>query len=119
MANMIDLATALYNFWNGFGITAYPNEPPETAELPYIVYNVNKGQTLNSATDFVKIFWEGKNTRPMLEVADKINAVVGDGVTIPVGENGNIIIWQAEIQNLPDTDTTSALYLNFTIDYNV
>ena len=34
-------ASALYNFWSGFGLTAYEeNTVPTEAEFPYITYQV-------------------------------------------------------------------------------
>lgn len=116
---MHEIAQTLWEFWNGFGITAYPmNGIPDGAELPYIVYNVQQGDTFGNMTDFAKIYYKGKNSEQMFIVADKIKDTIGKGVCLRLSK-GNIIIYEPTIQLMEDTDTSLACYLSFSIDYNL
>lgn len=119
MLNLTNIAENLYMFWNGFGIPAFPNSPPELAEPPYLIYQVKKGDILGSASDYIRLYYKGGYTSPLYEIADKIQSEIGMNKVIPIGEDGSITIFQVNWQPLTDTEDTVALYGDFVISYNL
>lgn len=123
---MEQLALALYEFWNGFGIPAYPSNTDlntindgNPAQLPYLTYNLQQDVALSQRTDFIRIYYGGRNSQAMLKMGDKIKKAIGRGVTIKVGNNGYLVIHPISFQMLEDTEQSISLYGNFSIDYNL
>ena len=117
---MRDLAIALYEFWNSFGVPAYPmNTVLEDKKLPYITYQLRQEETFGSANDFARVYFAGRNTEEMFSLFDKIKVTIGAGKIIKVGDQGNIIIYEPTAQYLEDTENSISLYLSFETDYNL
>lgn len=115
---MKEIAKALYDFWNGF-IKSYPtNAIPDNAALPYLVYNVQEGETLGSMTDFINLYYSGNNTLEMFTLADRIRKEINTGKTLKF-DGGNIVIYKPDFQLRTDTETSIACYGSFKVDYNL
>lgn len=119
---IVDVASALYTFFSGFGITAYTtNNAPSDAVLPYLTYDLVVGKTLSSTPLGARLWWEGTLPRAVLEKCDEIQACIGTGIQIPCG-NGYIWLYQGEPFAQPVTDEDdrlSTLYLNITAQYDL
>lgn len=114
---------ALYNFFNGFNIPAYPvTNVPDGAEFPYMTYEVytaafNEGETSCTVNLWYYTFSEAQ---PNLK-ADEIGRALGlGGVRVPC-KDGFIWIKRGApfCQALTDpTDKTiKRRYLNLSIEY--
>lgn len=83
---------ALNNFWNGFGIPAYPNTAvPEDAVLPYITYEVQTssylGLPVNAA---VNLWYYTSSEKTPNAKADEIGKAIGEGQLLKCDDG---IIW--------------------------
>lgn len=119
---IVDVASALYTFFSGFGITAYTtNNVPENAVLPYLTYDLAVGKTLSSAPIGARLWWEGTLPAALFEKADEIQSSIGTGIQLPCG-NGYIWLYQGDpfVQPVSDEDDRlSTLYLNVTASFDL
>lgn len=119
---IVDVASALYAFFSGFGIPTYTtNNVPETAVLPYLTYDFTVSKTLASTPLGARLWWEGTLPRAMLEKADEIGARIGAGIQIPCG-NGYLWMYKGEpfVQAIADEDERiSTLYLNIIASFDL
>lgn len=116
---MNELAKALYDFWNSFGIFAYQlDKIPDNAKYPYLTYKFQQGQTFGELPDSISIFYKGRNKQALFAKAEEISEKIGQFAIIPfIG--GNIAITKINWEELPDSDNTVALYGSFSIQYNL
>ena len=119
---IVDVASALYTFFSGFGIPAYTtNNVPEDAVLPYVTYDFAVGKTLSSTPLGSRLRWEGTLPRAMLEKCDEIQKRIGTGVQLPCG-NGYIWLYPGDPFVQPgsdEDDRLSTLYLNVTASFDL
>jgi hypothetical protein len=119
---IVDVASTLYTFFSGFGITAYTtNNVPENAVLPYVTYDIAVGKTLSSAPIGARLWWEGTLPAALFEKADEIQSSIGTGIQLPCG-NGYIWLYQGDpfVQPVSDEDDRlSTLYLNVTASFDL
>lgn len=119
---IVDVASALYTFFSGFGITAYTtNNVPENAVLPYLTYDLAVGKTLSSAPIGARLWWEGTLPAALFEKADEIHERIKNGYQIPCG-NGYLVLYPGEpfVQPVSDEDDRlSTLYLNVTASFDL
>lgn len=117
-----DVATALYDFFSGFGLSVYTtNNVPQDAALPYITYDLTIGRPLTSAPLGARLWYEGQLPVEMLQKADEIHEALKYGVQIKAG-NGFITLYEGEpfAQVVADEDERiSTLYLNVTANYDL
>lgn len=115
-------ASALYNFWSGFGLTAYEeNMIPTDAKLPYITYQVVTDSfgaevALTASVWYHDTSWVGANAK-----AEEISrAISRGGKTIPV-DGG--VLWLKRgtpfSQSMGDEtdDLIKRKYLNITAEF--
>ena len=113
---MTNIARALYQFFSGFGIPAYPkNNIPDNAEPPYISYEVKAPEPLARALLHAWVWYRGTDYTAVAAKCDAIRAAIGTGVTISAG-GGSIAIFRDNgtpfAQEQPDPDKTSrVMYL--------
>ena len=119
---IVDVASALYTFFSGFGIQAYTtNNVPSDAVSPYMTYDLAVGKTLSSTPIGARLWYEGTLPRAMLEKCDEIQKRIGTGIQLQCG-NGYIWLYQGDpfVQPVSDEDDRlSTLYLNVTASFDL
>lgn len=119
---IVDVASALYTFFSGFGIAAYTtNNVPSDAVLPYLTYDFAVGKTLSSTSLGARLWYEGTLPAALFEKADEIHERIKNGYQIPCG-NGYIWLYQGEPFAQPvedEDDRLSTLYLNITATFDL
>ena len=120
---MTQTATALYNFFSGFGIPAYiQGNIPDNATMPYITYELIEPEPLATALFHASVWYRGTNVEGIAEKVDEIRAAIGNGVNLPT-ESGVIHIFRerngtfGQIMNDPNRETKRA-YLSMMIHCN-
>lgn len=86
---MTEIMEALYAFWSQFGIPAYMDDQvPDDAVLPYITYQVAKGE-FNSSTVLTAFNWHRRQLGGNADRADMMEmiakAIPNEGVLLPIG----------------------------------
>lgn len=117
---MIELALTLHNFWSSFGIPVYRTADPriQTAEMPYIVYNVSQGETLDTTVDYANIYYKSTQQQALFSKCDEIRQAIGRNKVLRF-DGGNVVIWQPTFQVREDTDVSTAVYVSYQIDFNM
>lgn len=114
-----DVATALHDFWNSFGVEAYPEETvPDNAERPYITYEIVMPEWYGMATYNVRLWTKSTAFKQVTSLAEMIRQAIGDGKRIPVRSGGNIWLFKDEnfFQIMPSEDITQKnAYLSMVI----
>lgn len=84
---MTSVAKALYAFYSGFGLPAYPEDGvPSNAALPYITYTVVQPDCLDSAVHQARVWYQSESYAGVNAKADEIIAAVGRGLLLPAGD---------------------------------
>lgn len=85
-------AAALFNFWSGFGLTAYEeNSLPKSPEFPYITYQLITSGVLDHVTGSASVwYWEASIVDINAKV-EEISQGIGDRVTLHC-DGGAIIV---------------------------
>lgn len=115
---MTSTAKALYKFFSGFGIPAYDeNAVPDSAELPYITYQLVEPRWDDTASITAMVYYKDTSYVAINAMIDKIKAAFPkDGcLRIPAG-NGSIHLFIDSnfAQEQPnDSDTIKAIQLLF------
>ena len=120
---MTQTATALYNFFSGFGIPAYIQDNiPDNATMPYITYELIEPEPLATALFHADVWYRSTNIEGISAKVDEIRAAIGNGVNLPT-ESGVIHIFRerngtfGQIINDPNRETKRA-YLSMMIHCN-
>ena len=80
---MINVATALYEFFSGFGIPAYEeNSVPDTATYPYITYRLIQPEWHEAGSLYANVWYRGSSLSPLLAKVDQISNAIGEGKSI-------------------------------------
>jgi len=113
-----DVATALYEFWNSFGVNAYPEETiPEDAKQPYITYEIVMPEWYGMATYNAKLWTYSTSFKQVFSLAEMIRQAIGEGKRIPL-KNGSIWLFKEEnfFQIMPSEEITQKnAYLSMVI----
>lgn len=116
---MTETATALYSFYSGFGIDAYPeSNVPENAKLPYITYTVIEPDWRNAASHQARVWYRSESYKGINAKVDEITRAVGELVMLPTA-NGYVAIRPADplVQYQPIANPEiKVAYLNFQIN---
>ena len=118
---LITKQAALFNFFNSFGIPAYPKTAiPDDVQMPYITYDVvvdSFGEDVSLSADiWYKTDSEKMPNKKAQEIADKVTM---GGISVPC-DGGLIWIKRGSpwCQSVTDTDNTvKRRYLNFDVEY--
>lgn len=95
---MTDIALALSQFWQQFGVPAYFSDlVPDDAVLPYIVFDVSKGvfsrASIMNAYSWHKVGLGSNEDR--MELADKIAAAIPEkGAKLPLRNGGFLVLYR-------------------------
>ena len=100
---MTDVATALYEFWSGFGIPAFventiPDEMPDgtPVKMPYITYRLAEPDWINPISMYARVWYRGTSFTWLSAKVDEIGREIGTGKTIPF-ENGCLTLFKDDI----------------------
>ena len=114
---MTSIAKALYAFYSGFGLPAYPEDGvPSDAALPYITYTIVQPDFIDSAVHQARIWYQSDSYAGVNAKADEIISAVGRGLLLPDGDGavclrpGTPLAQHMPIEGKPEI---KIVYLNF------
>lgn len=118
---MTSVATALYAFYSGFGLPAYPEDGvPSEAALPYITYTVVQPDWNENAVHQARVWYQSESYVGVNAKADEIITAVGRGLLLPAGDGyvclrpGTPLAQHMPIEGKPEI---KIVYLNFQINF--
>ena len=115
-------AAAIYQFWNGFGLTAYEeNTVPEDATFPYITYQLVTDSFDREVSATASLWYRGESWTAINAKTEEIAQYIGLGGKIIKCDGGRIWIKRGQpfAQNMGDEsdDLIKRKYLNVNIEY--
>ena len=115
-------AAAIYQFWSGFGLTAYEeNTVPEDATFPYITYQLVTDSFDREVAATASPWYRGESWTAINAKTEEIAQQIGLGGKIIKCDGGRIWIKRGQpfAQNMGDEsdDLIKRKYLNVTIEY--
>ena len=115
-------AAAIYQFWSGFGLTAYEeNTVPEDAVFPYITYQLVTDSFDREVAATASLWYRGESWTAINAKTEEISANIGLGGKIIKCDGGRIWIKRGQpfAQNMGDEsdDLIKRKYLNVNIEY--
>lgn len=116
---MTETAKALYSFYSGFGLEAYPeSNVPENATLPYITYTVIEPDWRQNASQQARVWYRSESYKGINAKVDEITQAVGELIMLPTA-NGYIALRPSDplVQYQPvENPEIKVAYLNFQIN---
>ena len=115
-------AAAIYQFWSGFGLTAYEeNTVPEDAAFPYITYQLVTDSFDREVAATASLWYRCESWTAINAKTEEIAQHIGLGGKIIKCDGGRIWIKRGQpfAQNMGDEsdDLIKRKYLNVTIEY--
>ena len=115
-------AAAIYQFWSGFGLTAYEeNTVPEDAVFPYVTYQLVTDSFDREVAATASLWYRSESWTAINAKAEEISAHIGLGGKIIKCDGGRIWIKRGQpfAQNMGDEsdDLIKRKYLNVNIEY--
>lgn len=115
-------AAAIYQFWSGFGLTAYEeNTVPDDAKFPYITYQFVTDSFGQEVAATASLWYRSESWTAINAKTEEISEFIGRGGKIINCDKGRIWIKRGQpfAQNMrDDTDTLiKRKYLNLSIEY--
>lgn len=115
-------AAAIYQFWSGFGLTAYEeNTVPEDAAFPYITYQLVTDSFDSEVAAAASLWYRGESWTAINAKTEEISAHIGLGGKIIKCDGGRIWIKRGQpfAQNMGDEsdDLIKRKYLNLTFEF--
>ena len=115
-------AAAIYQFWSGFGLTAYEeNTVPEDATFPYVTYQLVTDSFDYEVAATASLWYRGESWTAINAKTEEISAHIGLGGKIIKCDGGRIWIKRGQpfAQNMVDEsdDLIKRKYLNVNIEY--
>lgn len=108
IGTFVEVARTLSEYWNSFGIPAYPEETvPDDATLPYITYALVKPHWRGVAIYNVRVWYKDTSFIGIMNTVDKIASDIGEGKRI-IKDNVIIYLFKEDnffqMQPLPDSE---------------
>ena len=115
-------AAAIYQFWSGFGLTAYEeNSVPEDAAFPYVTYQLVTDSFDSEVAATASLWYRGESWKEANAKVEEISSAIGRGGKIIKCDGGRIWIKRGQpfAQNMGDEsdDLIKRKYLNLTVEY--
>ena len=115
-------AAAIYQFWSGFGLTAYEeNTVPTDAAFPYVTYQLVTDSFDREVAATASLLYRGESLTAINAKTEEISAHIGLGGKIIKCDGGRIWIKRGQpfAQNMGDEsdDLIKRKYLNVNIEY--
>lgn len=115
-------AAAIYQFWSGFGLTAYEeNTVPEDAAFPYVTYQLVTDSFDREVAATASLWYRGESWTAINAKTEEIAQRIGLGGKIIKCDGGRIWIKRGQpfAQNMGDEsdDLIKRKYLNLTFEF--
>ena len=115
-------AAAIYQFWSGFGLTAYEeNTVPEDAAYPYVTYQLVTDSFDREVAATASLWYRSESWTAINAKTEEISAHIGLGGKIIKCDGGRIWIKRGQpfAQNMGDEsdDLIKRKYLNLTFEF--
>ena len=115
-------AAAIYQFWSGFGLTAYEeNTVPTDATFPYVTYQLVTDSFDREVSATASLWYRGESWTAINAKTEEISAHIGLGSKIIKCDGGRIWIKRGQpfAQNMGDEsdDLIKRKYLNLTFEF--
>ena len=115
-------AAAIYQFWSGFGLTAYEeNTVPEDAAFPYVTYQLVTDSFDREVAATASLWYRGESWTAINAKTEEISQHIGLGGKIIKCDGGRIWIKRGQpfAQNMGDEsdDLIKRKYLNLTFEF--
>ena len=115
-------AAAIYQFWSGFGLTAYEeNTVPADAAFPYVTYQLVTDSFDRDVSATASLWYRGESWTAINAKAEEIAQFIGLGGKIIKCDGGRIWIKRGQpfAQNMGDEsdDLIKRKYLNLTFEF--
>ena len=115
-------AAAIYQFWSGFGLTAYEeNTVPTDATFPYMTYQLVTDSFDCEVATTASLWYRGESWAAINSKTEEISANIGSGGKIIKCDGGRIWIKRGQpfAQNMGDEsdDLIKRKYLNLTFEF--
>ena len=115
-------AAAIYQFWSGFGLTAYEeNTVPEDVAFPYVTYQLVTDSFDREVAATASLWYRGESWTAINAKTEEISAHIGLGGKIIKCDGGRIWIKRGQpfAQNMGDEsdDLIKRKYLNLIFEF--
>ena len=115
-------AAAIYQFWSGFGLTAYEeNTVPTDAAFPYITYQLVTDSFDREVAATASLWYRGESWAAINAKAEEIARFIGGGGRLLDCDSGFIWLKRGTpfAQNMGDEsdDLIKRKYINVTVEY--
>lgn len=113
------IVTALYTFFSGFGLDAYPeNTVPDEAQLPYITYQITVPEWESPVSMYARVWYRSASFAGISAKVDEIDEAIGPGAVIPF-EDGAIWIYKgapfAQYMPMDGDPDLKCMYLSMSV----
>ena len=115
-------AAAIYQFWSGFGLTAYEeNTVPEDADFPYVTYQLVTDSFDREVAATASLWHRGESWTAINAKTEEIARFIGGGGCLLDCDSGFIWLKRGTpfAQNMGDEsdDLIKRKYINVTVEY--
>ena len=115
-------AAAIYQFWNGFGLTAYEeNTVPTDAAFPYVTYQLVTDSFDREVAATASLWYRGESWTDINAKTEEISRKISRGGKIIACDGGAIWLKRGQpfAQNMGDEsdDLIKRKYLNITAEF--
>lgn len=115
-------AAALFNFFSGFGLSAFPTQAEPDTAFPYLVYEPNIGSIDDGPLPIVVNLWYyGDEETPINAKVQEISKKIGMGGMFVPCDGGAILIQRGSPFSQPQSDQADdnikGRYLQLTAEY--
>lgn len=116
-------AQALYDFFNRFGVPAYPDTAvPDEAKLPYMDYEVKTGSFGNAPVAIsLKLYMHTDSESEPNKKAEEIGKYIGESGRTIKCDDGLMWIKKGDPfslnQNVEDDNSTKLRFMNLYVEY--
>ena len=115
-------AAAIYQFWSGFGLTAYEeNTVPTDAEFPYITYQLVTDSFDRESPVTASLWYRSESWTAINAKAEEVSQQISRGGKIITCDGGAIWLKRGQpfAQNMRDEsdDLIKRKYLNITAEF--
>jgi len=119
---MADKWQAQYNFWSGFGVTAYEEHSvPDEAPFPYITYQAVTSNFADSVSVSASIWTRSYSWETADSISDNIQESLKDGGTLQPYDGG--VIWVtpgfpfSQSMDDPTDDVIKRKFISVTLNF--
>lgn len=96
-SGMTEIAKALLQFWNSFGLPAYPERTvPDDAQLPYITYELKRPSWRGQVPYTAQVWFRDTSLVGITAKVDAISQAIGEGIRLPLDGGGCVYIFKED-----------------------